>query len=945
MVQSVIGQSVAAAAVDTTVGDSASAQSPSGAGSLFNLTGLLDTVSANVELSGVPATDAPPAALALAALRANPSMIAAAVSKPLDVTSLSSVDAGLASLLMLNQTVSKGLVASAEAKLPTSGPAADLANISLTLKFNTQAPEMVPLVTSVDAAALTVSDDSASFALPAASAPLDGQAADPVAIANVEGDTASVATTVDATVTQTVAVSADPVNTEAEASIHAATLDQNSVTPVMLQPVEGEAALPVVDSHGSSVAIEAAPITEMPVVSVPDLALQAPVNEAPLESRVIVHADNGLAGGFKMVLPQPDQVQTLDPVGKVLTDNAGLGVLVIQPDETNATGTQDKSVLAALADDLKGVVSTDNASHVTAMTSQISAMVQSAGLQPSMPSATLLSSETVRGPEGEGLSVPHLTAKQSVETSKGKDESVKAQDPVNQTAPIVQAAVTEAAMVQQQAVMAAQTQVQTVIHQAGANQNAPAAMTRETGLAQVSGTGETRKAPGMPGALPRDGATGEGNAAAMASDQHNIQQIQQRDADNRDASEQQAGHLSAMVQSAGLQPSMPSATLLSSETVRGPEGEGLSVPHLTAKQSVETSKGKDESVKAQDPVNQTAPIVQAAVTEAAMVQQQAVMAAQTQVQTVIHQAGANQNAPAAMTRETGLAQVSGTGETRKAPGMPGALPRDGATGEGNAAAMASDQHNIQQIQQRDADNRDASEQQAGHRQVERQVVEQRNDEAQAVKAKSADVSTGSENGFSQSDQSANQGSQGKADQGQGLAHDASGGISAGGFVAEDMSGMTGVQSGSLVSGSLTSKAILTVQYALSGSSAGRSGPATAAEMRFQSLGQQVLTALRNNAQDIELTLNPSQLGQVILKLNVDGSKVRISAKTESKMTDDALKSGEEELKTSLLAQGFILNEFDVSHDEDRRRAPKAESEGTTVAQSTDGEAFSIDLIA
>jgi len=47
----------------------------------------------------------------------------------------------------------------------------------------------------------------------------------------------------------------------------------------------------------------------------------------------------------------------------------------------------------------------------------------------------------------------------------------------------------------------------------------------------------------------------------------------------------------------------------------------------------------------------------------------------------------------------------------------------------------------------------------------------------------------------------------------------------------------------------------------------------------------------------------------------------------------------------LLAQGFILNEFDVSHDEDRRRAPKAESEGTTVAQSTDGEAFSIDLIA
>ena len=157
--------------------------------------------------------------------------------------------------------------------------------------------------------------------------------------------------------------------------------------------------------------------------------------------------------------------------------------------------------------------------------------------------------------------------------------------------------------------------------------------------------------------------------------------------------------------------------------------------------------------------------------------------------------------------------------------------------------------------------------------------------------------------------------------------------------------MTGVQAGGLVSGSLTSKAILTVQYALSGSSAGRTGPATAAEMRFQSLGQQVLTALRNNAQEIELTLNPSQLGQVILRLNVDGSKVRVSARTESKMTDEALKAGEEDLKTSLLAQGFVLDGFDVSHDDDRRRAPKTESEGATVAQSTDGEAFSIDLIA
>ena len=128
VVQSVTGQAGTAAAVDTTVSDAVSAPSSTGAGSLFDLTGLLDTVSANAELSGVPATDAPPAALAVAALTANPTLVAAAVSKPLDVSSLSSVDAGLASLLMLKQTVSNGLVASAEAKSPTSGPAADLAD-------------------------------------------------------------------------------------------------------------------------------------------------------------------------------------------------------------------------------------------------------------------------------------------------------------------------------------------------------------------------------------------------------------------------------------------------------------------------------------------------------------------------------------------------------------------------------------------------------------------------------------------------------------------------------------------------------------------------------------------------------------------------------------------------------------------------------------------------
>jgi flagellar hook-length control protein FliK len=392
-----------------------------------------------------------------------------------------------------------------------------------------------------------------------------------------------------------------------------------------------------------------------------------------------------------------------------------------------------------------------------------------------------------------------------------------------------------------------------------------------------------------------------------------------------------------LAQAAGLKIS------LASQATAGQKGGASILSPLAATDAIETVSGKDEPAKVQENLARAPVTGQLVPAVDATIQEQVALAAQVHGQPVVHPA--NRTATASSTRETDLAPVSNTQATRMPLGASGAQPRDGVAGETNGAVIVSDQKNIQHIQQRDAESRDASDQQAGNRQADHQAADRRNDEAQAIKAKASDGATAGDNGFGHSDQSGNQGSQGKSGQGQGLAHDAPGVMGASGFAADDSAGMTGVQAGGLVSGSLTSKAILTVQYALSGSSAGRTGPATAAEMRFQSLGQQVLTALRNNAQEIELTLNPSQLGQVILKLNVDGSKVRVSAKTESKMTDEALKAGEEGLKASLLAQGFVLDGFDVSHDDDRRRAPKAESEGATVAQSTDGEAFSIDLIA
>ena len=761
VVQSVTGQAVAATAVDSTVSDAASAPSSTGTGALFNLTGLLDTVSANAELSGVPATEAPPVALAVAALTANPSMVAAAVSKPLDVSSLSSVDAGLASLLMLKQTASKGLVASAEAKLPTTGPAADLANISLTLKFNNRTPEMAPLVQPVEPAALP---------LPVGELALDGLTTDPVAATNLDAAPVADGSVTEISVGTGETIQTAPVAQEAvpgvvdlaDAAAQPVGLDQQVVDSALLQ---GDAAIAVTPVELRTDVSVTRPATDAPVaVTPPDLLEPLPVPDATLAPPVLVRSDSGAAGGFKISLMQSGQPRIVEPTATVQPESDGLGVLSVKPDEAVAVSGQDQSVLASLAEGVKAAVSVDQAATVTAP--------------------------------------PH-------------------------TAP----------------------------------------------------------------------------------------------------------DMSVLAQAAGLKISLASHV----------STDRKAVASTANPDDVQTTGSKDEPAKVQDSLVQAPVIARPIVADAAMVQQQAVVAAQVQAQPVVNQV--SQTATASPARETGLVSVSAPQASRKPLGASVAQPRDGASVEGNGAVIAQDQQNIQQIQQRDAEGRDAADQQAGNRQADHQWADRRNDEAQAVKAKASDAAVAGDSGFGHSDQSGNSGSQGKSDQGQGLAHDATGMMGASGMVAEDNAGMTGVQAGGLVSGSLTSKAILTVQYALSGSSAGRTGPATAAEMRFQSLGQQVLTALRNNAQEIELTLNPSQLGQVILKLNVDGSKVRVSAKTESKMTDEALKAGEEGLKASLLAQGFVLDGFDVSHDDDRRRAPKAESEGAGIAQSTDGEAFSIDLIA
>lgn len=139
--------------------------------------------------------------------------------------------------------------------------------------------------------------------------------------------------------------------------------------------------------------------------------------------------------------------------------------------------------------------------------------------------------------------------------------------------------------------------------------------------------------------------------------------------------------------------------------------------------------------------------------------------------------------------------------------------------------------------------------------------------------------------------------------------------------------------------------VLGVTYALAGHSAPVTGSAVAAEMRFMSLGQQVMAALKQNSQEIELRLNPAQLGNVVLKLQVEGQRLSISAKTESQLSDEALSAGEDGLRASLAAHGYQLDKFDVSHQDERRKPSRPDAEQSHETERTSDDPFSFDLIA
>ena len=90
------------------------------------------------------------------------------------------------------------------------------------------------------------------------------------------------------------------------------------------------------------------------------------------------------------------------------------------------------------------------------------------------------------------------------------------------------------------------------------------------------------------------------------------------------------------------------------------------------------------------------------------------------------------------------------------------------------------------------------------------------------------------------------------------------------------------------------------------------------EMRNRAIERQVLNALKNDKNEITMTLFPAHLGEVVIKLSIDGQKVRLGFKTANRDAKDALIDSESMLKEALTNAGLVLSSLDISADRDAR---------------------------
>jgi len=120
-----------------------------------------------------------------------------------------------------------------------------------------------------------------------------------------------------------------------------------------------------------------------------------------------------------------------------------------------------------------------------------------------------------------------------------------------------------------------------------------------------------------------------------------------------------------------------------------------------------------------------------------------------------------------------------------------------------------------------------------------------------------------------------------------------------------------------------------------------------AEIRQRQIEQQINIALRSGTPEIRMQLYPPGLGQVIIRLALDGQKLRLAMMSDNEDATASLAQTELGLRDALSRDGYTLAGFDV-HDNgenNRRHQSRADAATQPTASPAEGDAFSVDMTA
>ena len=125
--------------------------------------------------------------------------------------------------------------------------------------------------------------------------------------------------------------------------------------------------------------------------------------------------------------------------------------------------------------------------------------------------------------------------------------------------------------------------------------------------------------------------------------------------------------------------------------------------------------------------------------------------------------------------------------------------------------------------------------------------------------------------------------------------------------------------------------------------------AQAHEVRMRAIERQVISAARAGVDTIRMQLYPPGLGQIIIRMTMDGSKLKLSTRASTSEAADSLRTIEGDLRDALSIGGLELAGFDVSDEggqsNDRRNDSNPAIKAENHNRSAKPESFALDMNA